>query len=138
MRATLALVAPALALLLAAGPLGLLPSASGLGGVSVCAPACEVPSHTTAGYLPPATVVLSGSTVTWSSLDVAGHSATSEGLCLHVTYDQGRPGSETFVVLDGVLHTAESGEAFRPCPEAQALRTGASSSPTSASSTSAR
>lgn len=89
---------------------------------AVCVPSCSVPSQTSAGFLPPLTMVTSGAVMTWSSLDV-GHSASEVSdadACFDVRYTRARPGSATFVVADGTLLAANVGEPLAACEGALA------------------
>jgi plastocyanin len=107
------------ATLVAVAALALVPLATGEG----CLPFCEVPSHTTGGFVPPVTLVGAGSTLTWTSLDTLPHtaSATTLDLCLHVTYSKTSPGSARFDILDGTLVVTMPGMEPKVCTGAEAL-----------------
>lgn len=86
-------------------------------------PLCTVPS-TTFGFVPPATVVASGSTVTWTADDTTAHTATSDRYCLHVVYAPGGPGAARLEIRDGKLHAITSDRGDRTCTEASPLPAG--------------
>lgn len=91
----------------------------------LCLPTCSVES-TEYGYTPATTVVTSGATVTWSSLDVQAHTATSGSFCLDATISPDQPGSATFDVVDGQLSVLNQGTTiWRACDEAEPLPDGA-------------
>lgn len=82
----------------------------------VCVPACTVIAVDNA-FVTPATVVLSGSTVTWESTMVSrnAHTATDAALsCFHVTWAPGRSASVTFDVVEGVLYATTLGSPVGP------------------------
>lgn len=89
-----------------------------------CVPSCEVGS-TELAYLPPATLVQSGSVVTWSDTDGVGHSATDRvAFCFHVFYPPHGSGSARFDVVDGVLF-ATDGSGTAECTSATRTPDGA-------------
>ena len=98
------------------GSLALLPGVAG----DTCLPTCEVPSHLTLGFLPPATVVQSGSSVAWSTLDI-GHTASETpdatgDMCFNVFFTpQGGPASARFDLEDGVAIAQGEGEERLAC-----------------------
>lgn len=93
-------------------------------GADACVPLCTVPSAT-AGFVPPATVVVSGSTVTWTADDATAHTATSSNFCFHVVYAPSGPGSASFRIEDGTLRATSIARGDRACAEAQPLPGGA-------------
>lgn len=90
-------------------------------GEDVCLPSCEVPSHTLA-FLPPVTFVSSGSTVTWSTIDIV-HTATARNGCFHVDFNVNAPASARFFIEDGALFGVSDGET-NPCPGALSVADG--------------
>lgn len=106
-----------LALLLAALPFSL-PLAVG----DSCIPSCEVVSHTF--FFAPAIIeVDSGSTVTWSALDVV-HTATDRAdFCFDTHFNVGAPGSAYFAISEGALFSI-SDLGFAECAGATALPDG--------------
>lgn len=92
---------------------------------ALCAPACDVATTPIAlpAYAPPATVVLSGSTVTWTTLDDP-HTATSKAdMCMNAFYSEGSPGSATLSIVGGKL-LATVGTTTKTCTSATALPDG--------------
>ncbi len=93
---------------------------------SGCVPQCEVPSAES-GYVPPATVVPSGSNVTWSSLDRA-HTATEPGVpasqaCVNVLYGPA-PGHARFAIHNGSLWAQQPLQLEKRCSTASLQRDG--------------
>lgn len=80
--------------------------------LDVCLPLCDIPS-TANGYATPATVVLSGSTLQWSSADGQYHSATSADYALDARIfdldEEGGPGAATFEIRDDGLYVKNKG-----------------------------
>lgn len=72
-----------------------------------CVPSCEVMSAPIA-FVPPATVVTSGATVTWSATDGSAHTATGPDGCFHVAYGRAKDASATFTLVDGGVSVTTS------------------------------
>lgn len=105
------------------GSLALLPGVAG----DTCLPTCEVPSHLTAGFVPATTIVRSGSTVTWTTLDSI-HTASDTpdaawNMCFNVAFGPTSPGSARFDIEDGVLYAQGEGDPRKAC-DARALPDG--------------
>lgn len=121
MRLVLVVSVAAIALLAA------LPAVSG----DTCVPVCEV---RTVGdrairfaYVPDTIVVQSGSTVAWSALDAAPHTATDLASgCFHVSFAPagGNTGRALFFLADGALFGVVGTGAPEECSAATALPDG--------------
>lgn len=69
-------------------------------------PSCDVSAFNgPVGYASPVMVVDSGSSVTWTTLDVS-HTATNLAGCFSVGFSPTTPGSATFWIESGALHAA--------------------------------
>ena len=74
----------------------------------VCEDECMMPSAG-AGFVPPVNVVLSGATVSWSSLDTSHLNVDGTGLgsdapiCFAVGYNPSAPSDGVTLVIDGAL-----------------------------------
>lgn len=90
----------------------------------VCAPVCTVPS-TRFGYATPATVVVSGSTVQWTSEDGEYHSSTSASACFDTRFEPGDVGAVTFTIHEGALYASSDGKPAARCDHAVSAGGGA-------------
>lgn len=67
-------------------------------------------------FLPPASVVTSGSALTWLSGDGVGHTATDlETFCFHTSFGTSKSGVVRFTVADGALSAQADANAPEPC-----------------------
>jgi plastocyanin len=106
-------------LVVALAALGAVPLAS-----AGCLPSCEVGS-TAFGYAPMATVIESGDNVTWTSLDLDAHTATSAQFCLNLGITAQAPGTAFFRIEgDALQATTNASGTWRTCREANALPDG--------------
>lgn len=98
-----------------------LPAPSAAAPVDVCAPACTVLAGPVV-FAPPTTVVVSGSTVTWTTpADTTAHTATADSLCFHTQFPVGASGSARFRIEEGVLYAKVPLKAEAACTDALPL-----------------
>lgn len=98
---------------------------------ALCLPTCDVvtvgaplPGRNPA-FVPPLTVIESGSSVSWSSVDGRPHTATddTDAFCFWSDFDSVTPGVVTFFIANAQLW-AESDLGFAVCDLATALPDG--------------
>jgi plastocyanin len=105
--------------------LALIPAAAG----DDCVPACDVGTQGVRGlkfaFVPPVTLVTSGSTVTWTSTDGAAHTATDgEGFCFSSGFTEHTVGRALFVIVEGALLASSEFTDMAPCTSALAMPEG--------------
>lgn len=93
-----------------------------------CLPACEVRTIDAGArwaYVPAATFVGSGSTVSWSALDTVGHSATDRASnCFNVSFAGPAVRGALFFTSEGKLFASVDGKPAKRCSAATSLPDG--------------